>query len=57
MPTKYELLISNPPWVTASYMDSDHELDNGIYDPKGAFVNAVLKFAGTLTHSIYSLKA
>jgi len=45
-PTKYELMIANPPWITASMLNSEHALDNGVYDPKEEFLNAIFKFAG-----------
>ena len=44
-PLKYELMIANPPWITASMLNVEHKLDNAIYDPKETFLKAIFAFA------------
>jgi len=44
-PKKYELIIANPPWITASKLNTEHELDNGIFDPNEEMLVSIFKFA------------
>ena len=36
----------------ASTLNSDHELDNGIYDPKASFLKSILNFAGNTSSTV-----
>ena len=44
-PKKYDLIISNPPWIVASYLNEKHDLDNGVYDPEENLLKASFTFA------------
>lgn len=38
-------MIANPPWITASLLNSEHALDNGVYDPNEAYLKSIFDFA------------
>lgn len=44
-PQKYDLIISNPPWTIASFLNEKHDLDNGVYDPEEKFLKSLFLFA------------
>jgi methylase of polypeptide subunit release factors len=41
----YDLIVTNPPWLNASYVYSQTDLDNAIYDPGHKFLKACFNFA------------
>ncbi len=43
------MIISNPPWITASKLGDKNDLDNGVFDPDASFLKAIFKFAGNFT--------
>jgi len=45
-PNKYELIISNPPWVIAGKIGTENILENGVFDPREEFLQSLFKFAG-----------
>jgi hypothetical protein len=47
MPSSFEIILANPPWIPASYLNESNTLDNGIYDPDMEFLKAILKFSST----------
>jgi tRNA1(Val) A37 N6-methylase TrmN6 len=42
-----DLIVCNPPWLNASYVFSQTDLENGIYDPEHKFLKAAFNFAKT----------
>jgi methylase of polypeptide subunit release factors len=34
-PKKFDLIISNPPWITSSKLSISDTLENAVYDSKG----------------------
>ncbi|CAI2365457.1 unnamed protein product [Moneuplotes crassus] len=45
MPSKYDLILANPPWLPASKLPEINPLDNGVYDPEEVFLKSSLNFA------------
>jgi len=45
MPSKYDLILANPPWLPASKIVEVNPLDNGVYDPEEVFLKSALNFA------------
>jgi methylase of polypeptide subunit release factors len=46
-PNKYELIISNPPWIAAGKVGGpEFSLDNGVFDPREEMLQAIFKLAG-----------
>lgn len=47
METSYDIIIANPPWITASPLSNDDGLETGNYDPKEKILKGCLHFAST----------
>ena len=45
IPSKYDLILCNPPWIPASRVAEINPLDNGVYDPDEKFLKSALNFA------------
>jgi len=45
VPSKYDLILCNPPWIPASKVVDVNPLDNGVYDPDEVFLKSALNFA------------
>lgn len=45
MPRKFELMISNPPWINASSIKQD-DFESGNYDENERVISAIMTFAG-----------
>ena len=45
MPTTYDLIFANPPWLPANHLVSANPLDNGVYDPHEEFLKSILNFS------------
>ena len=45
MDVSYDLIVANPPWLNASFMFSQTDLENAIYDPKHMFLKSCFNFA------------
>lgn len=41
----FDLIVTNPPWLNASFVFSQTDLENGIYDPDHRFLKASFNFA------------
>ncbi|KRX10569.1 hypothetical protein PPERSA_05389 [Pseudocohnilembus persalinus] len=44
-PQKYDIIVSNPPWINAQPLSSQHSLDNGVYDYKEQFLINLFEFS------------
>lgn len=47
-PKKYDLIITNPPWIVASYINEKNDLDNGVYDPEEEMLIGSFLFSSSL---------
>jgi SAM-dependent methyltransferase len=47
-PKKYDMIICNPPWIIASYVNEKKDLDNGVYDPEERLLKSSFNFASIL---------
>lgn len=45
LPMQVDLITCNPPWIPCEFIADSSPLDNGVYDPKEAFLEAALNFA------------
>ena len=45
IPSKYDLILWNPPWIPASKVIEINPLDNGVYDPEEKFLKSAFNFA------------
>ena len=45
IPSKYDLILCNPPWIPASKVFEINPLDNGVYDPDEKFLKSAINFA------------
>lgn len=45
MDLNYDLIVCNPPWINASYVFSQTDLENAIYDPDHKFLKSAFNFA------------
>lgn len=45
IPSTYDLIMCNPPWIPASKLPQVNPLDNGVYDPDEKFLKSALNFA------------
>ena len=45
MPQQFDVIVSNPPWLPASYVQAESTLENAIYDPQSLFLFSVLNFS------------
>jgi len=43
--TSFDMIICNPPWVNASYVFSQTDLENAVYDPDHKFLRSCFNFA------------
>lgn len=46
-PAKFEMIVANPPWITATILNEKHELDNGVYDPQEKLLKSLFLFASS----------
>ena len=45
MPKRFELIVSNPPWIFAKPTKED-EFEIGNYDDGGKVIEGIIRFAG-----------
>ena len=45
IPFTVDLIICNPPWIPAKFVQETNPLDNGVYDPEEKFLKSALNFA------------
>lgn len=45
MDTQYDFIVCNPPWLNASFVFSQNDLDNAVYDPDHIFLRSAFNFA------------
>lgn len=45
MKSKFDLFVINPPWLNASFVFSQNDFENSIYDPSHQFLKASFKFS------------
>lgn len=50
------MILCNPPWIPAEYLNDDNELDKGSYDPKGNFLRESFKIAGNINENFKNSK-
>jgi hypothetical protein len=45
MDHQFDLIVCNPPWLNASFVYSQTDLENGIYDPDHQFLKSCFNFS------------
>jgi len=45
VPFTVDLIICNPPWIPAKFVQETNPLDNGVYDPDEKFLKSAFNFA------------
>ena len=53
LPKKYDLIVCNPPWIVASFINEKKDLDNGVYDPEEGLLKASFLFASNLLKQFF----
>ena len=44
IPSRYDIIMCNPPWIPAAKVAEVNPLDNGVYDPEEKFLKSALNF-------------
>ena len=43
--TNFDFIVCNPPWINASYVFTQTDLENAVYDPDHKFLRSAFNFA------------
>ena len=41
----YDLIVCNPPWLNASFVFTQNDFENSVYDPDNKFLKSAFNFA------------
>ena len=45
MDTSFDMIVCNPPWINASFVFTQTDLENAVYDPEHKFLRSAFNFA------------